>query len=116
MNWSLLNQKEMDEGNPEGKASAESGVGVGRKVLWIRNPLVGHIQKGVSGEAPAEWFTAHTQKRPACNPEHQLTVYGEAVPVLVRVTKTPLVLNEHRIRAKEKAVTYWPQKAKLTFR
>ena len=53
---------------------------------------------------------------PACNPKHQLTVYGEAVPVLVRVTKTPLVLNEHRIRAKEKAVACWPQKAKLTFR
>ena len=86
--------------------------GRGEKSILDWEPSVGHIQKRESDEAPADWFTTQPQKRPACNPEHQLTVYRESVPVLVRVTKTPLVLNEHRIRAKGKAVAYWPQKSK----
>lgn len=61
----------------------------GEKSILDWEPAVGHIQKRESGEAPADWFTTQTQKKSACNPEHQQTVYGEAVPVLVRVTKAP---------------------------
>lgn len=64
-----------------------SQEGRGEKSILDWEPAVGHIQKRESGEAPADWFTTQTQEKPACDPEHQLTVYRDAVPVLVRVTK-----------------------------